>query len=463
MLDRFAYGNVCRISPEAPVPVLSMSDQRVMLGGAGNVVRNLLSLGVGVHFVSLVGEDAEGDIVRDLLTGHERLRFELVNESHRKTTVKTRFVAGHQQVLRVDSESRHAIGETAERCALVWARNLAETCDVIVLSDYGKGFLSEPLISGVIETGKKLGRAVVVDPKGSDYLRYRGASLLTPNLKELSEATQMPIEGDEAVVACARQLISRCGLKALLATRSADGMSLVEAEGAVSHLSAQAREVFDVSGAGDTVVAMLAAALSAGASFCDAARLANLAAGIAVGKVGTAVVYPQEVLDALHRERQLGAKVVEIEAAQDYVEIWKRQGYRVGFANGIFDLLHPGHINLLSKAALTCDRLVVGLNGDDSVRSLRGGEGPCQDETARSMVLASLEAVDLVVVFREETPLELLRRLRPDVLIKGSNYLPTEVVGAALVRGYGGDVVLVDIPASQVPEAKFVRLRCETI
>ncbi len=446
MLDRFVQGEISRISPEAPVPVLRTREAKSALGGAGNVVRNLAALGCAVHFVSVVGDDPDAGEIRQMLSLLEGIEANLVVESQRKTIVKTRFMAGRQQVLRVDTESTHPVEpETVERLKRAIASAL-DLCHIVVVSDYAKGLLVNELLAWVIREAKARNKAVIVDPKGKDYLKYTGATLLTPNLGELSEASGLPVNGDEAVVEASRKLIELCEVEAVLATRSQDGMTLVQASGEVFHLRAEAREVFDVSGAGDTAIAVLAAAYGAGASLVEAAALANVAAGIVVGKVGTAVAFPKEIIRAIRHQELSSAesKVMDLASAVDLVGVWRRKGYKVGFTNGVFDLVHPGHIDLLSKAAKVCDRLIVGLNGDTSVWNIRG-EAPLQNETARSAVLASLEQVDMVVIFQDETPVNLLEALRPDVLIKGANYSIDQVVGADLVRSYGGEVVLVQV------------------
>ncbi len=291
---------------------------------------------------------------------------------------------------------------------------------------------------------------VVVDPKGDDFGRYRGASVITPNRKELIQATGMPADSDAEVEAACRFLLETCSIDAVVATRSERGMSVVTRDGA-THLPANAREVFDVSGAGDTVVATLTSALSVGVELTDAARLANLAAGIVVGKVGTAVVRAPELLSALHEQewRSGEEKVDTLEQAVERAARWRARGKRVGFTNGCFDLLHPGHISLLNQAKAACDVLVVGLNSDASVKRLKGETRPVQTETARATVLASLACVDLVVIFGEDTPEELIRALRPDVLVKGADYTVATVVGAGFVQSYGGKVVLADLVDGQ--------------
>ena len=445
MLDRFIYGQVSRISPEAPVPVLRSERTNLVLGGAGNVVRNLCAMGSRVSFVSVVGADSYGRLISDMLLDLG-IRSNLIVEPTRSTTVKTRFIAGQQQVLRVDEETTHWLEETAREKVLQRIRDVIDDCDIILLSDYSKGLLCQEIIRRTIEFAKASGKGVLVDPKGADFTRYQGASILTPNAKELHEATLLPIDGDVAVVNAARALIHTCNVEAILATRGSEGLSLIRAAGDITHLRAEAREVFDVSGAGDTVIAVLAAAVGAGAPLPEAAELANVAAGIVVGKVGTAVVHPQELTQALHHQKlsSAEAKVLPLESAIETVGRWRRQGYQVGFTNGVFDLLHHGHLSLLSQASQMCDRLIVGLNSDLSVRRLTGEE-PLQHETTRSAIIASLELVDIVVIFHEDTPVCLLDALQPDVLIKGANYRIEEVIGGDLVRHYGGEVILADV------------------
>lgn len=445
MLDRFVYGQISRISPEAPVPVLRSERTELTLGGAGNVVRNLCALGSRVSFVSVIGDDSYGHLIQNMLLGLG-IESSLVVEQSRGTTVKTRFVAGQQQVLRVDEETTRWIEETTRKEVLQRIRDAIDACDIVLLSDYGKGLLCQRIIQSTIGCAKASGKSVLVDPKGTDFTRYQGASILTPNAKELCEATLLPVDSDVAVVNASRRLIHTCKVDAIVATRGAAGLSLITAVDDITHLRAEAREVFDVSGAGDTVIAVVAAAIGVGATLPEAAELANVAAGIVVGKAGTAVVYPRELIQVLHHREfsRAEAKVLPLESACDLVELWRLKGYRIGFTNGIFDLLHQGHLGLFSQASQICDRLIVGLNGDTSVRNLQGDD-PLQSETTRSAILASLELVNMVVIFQEDTPVRLLEALRPDVLIKGANYSIEEVIGGDVVRHYGGEVVLADV------------------
>jgi D-beta-D-heptose 7-phosphate kinase/D-beta-D-heptose 1-phosphate adenosyltransferase len=459
MLDRFVYGEVERISPEAPIPVLRETRETAMAGGAGNVARNLAALGAAADFVSLVGDDAAGVELRAMLAAEAGVTPHLEALAGHVTTVKTRYIAGHQQMLRADRERPAGVAPATQATVARQAVALLGKAGALVVSDYGKGVLAPNGAAALIAEARKAGVPVVVDPKGGDYTRYRGATVVTPNRKELQAATGMTADSDDAIIAAARKLISECGIENVLATRSADGMSLVSAAD-VHHLPAEAREVFDVSGAGDTVVAAIAAALAAGVSLLDAARLANVAAGIVVGKVGTAVARSAEIADALHAgdlmrgERKLAA----LDAALDHVARWRRQGLRVGFTNGCFDLLHPGHVHLLTQARAACDRLVVGLNSDASVKRLKGPERPIQSEAARALMLGSLATVDLVVLFGDDTPLALIEALKPDVLVKGADYALKDVVGGDLVQSYGGKVVLAELVPGQSTTATISRL-----
>jgi D-beta-D-heptose 7-phosphate kinase/D-beta-D-heptose 1-phosphate adenosyltransferase len=440
MLDHFVYGAVDRISPEAPIPVLRVERETRTLGGAGNVLRNLRALGAQAALVSVVGDDEAG---RQILGRLEEGESGLLVDPGRTTTLKTRYVAAQQQVLRADRE-RAAPLAAATRAALVEAvrARLAE-CDVVVLSDYAKGVLADGVAAELIALARAAGRPAIVDPKGADYEAYRGAAILKPNRAELAAASRLPVGTVEEVTAAARSLAARHGLGAVLVSLSQDGMLLIEKDGATASFAAEAREVFDVSGAGDTVVATLAAALASGAALPEAARLANVAAGIVVGKVGTAVTYVEELAAALAESHGRGeSKALPLPLALDRLAAWRRRGFRIGFTNGCFDLLHPGHVSLLAEARAACDRLVVGLNSDASVKRLKGEARPVQNEAARAAVLSSLASVDLVVIFDEETPIGLIEAIRPDVLVKGADYALDQVVGADLVRSRGGEVRL---------------------
>lgn len=460
MLDRFVNGSVERISPEAPIPVLRVAHESVMPGGAGNVVRNLSALGADVTFVAVIGDDAPGRELTNALESDPKVTTKLIVDADRPTTIKVRYVAGNQQILRADWESGTALGAPTGDAIVDAATKAVAACDCVVLSDYDKGVLGDGRAVAIIEAARKAGKPVIADPKSDDFGRYRGATLVTPNKKEMARAAGGPLGDDASIVSAAEVAISVHDLDGLLVTRSAEGMSLIDKEGDVCHLSAESREVFDVSGAGDTVVAVVAAMIGAGHSAIDAATVANVAAGIVVAKVGTAVARADEIVAALHHGdlSEAEAKVLGAEQAADRVGQWQRRGLKVGFTNGCFDLLHPGHVSLLKQARAACDRLVVAINSDASVKRLKGEERPVQNEAARSAIMASLGVVDAVVIFGEDTPRELIAALRPDVLVKGADYTVETVVGADLVQSWGGRVVLANLEDGFSTTATIARM-----
>jgi D-beta-D-heptose 7-phosphate kinase/D-beta-D-heptose 1-phosphate adenosyltransferase len=460
MLDRYVYGHVDRISPEAPIPVLRVERDVSMLGGVGNVARNIVALGGKARLIAAIGDDEAGLQLADLAGKVRGLEAHVSVEIGRQTTVKSRFVAGGQQLLRADRETVSEVSPAiADDIVRVVTAAIAE-CGVLVLSDYAKGVLTPASITAMIAAAHRAGKPVLVDPKGFDYARYRGATLLTPNRRELGEAAQLPTGTPEEVTAASLKLIKLCQLEAVLCTLGADGMSLVLRSGENHLLPAVAHEVFDVSGAGDTVVATLAAGIAGGLSMHEAARLATVAAGIVVAKVGTAVAYADDLVRELHHEDIATGerKVVTLAQALDAVEKWRRQGLTVGFTNGCFDIIHPGHVSLMSQARAACDRLVVGLNSDASVRRLKGDNRPEHSEAARAAVLSSLASVDQVVIFSEDTPLALIEALKPDVLVKGADYTVDKVVGHELVRGWGGRVLLAELTPGQSTTATIRRM-----
>lgn len=447
MLDRFTYGAVSRVSPEAPIPVLRIDREAEMLGGAGNVARNLAALGVETVLIAVIGDDASGRAVGALATAEPDIDARLIVEAGRPTSLKTRYVADGQQLLRADAETDAALAAETATQLLAALDAALKTAQVLVLSDYAKGVLGDDVLATAIDKAKVAGVPVIADPKRRDIAAYAGVTLLKPNVGELAAASGLPCDDDAGVAAAAAKLLKGSGIAAMLVSRSGAGVSLVTAGGAVTHLPADAREVFDVSGAGDTVVATAAAALAAGADLEQAARLANLAGGVVVGKVGTAVVHAEDLTAALTSAEASAqdAKIVTVAGAAERVARWRARGLRVGFTNGCFDILHPGHVSLLRQARAACDRLIVGLNSDASVARLKGPDRPVQTETARARVLASIASADLVVVFDEDTPLKLLEALKPDLLVKGADYTVDQVVGAKEVQSWGGRVLLADI------------------
>jgi D-beta-D-heptose 7-phosphate kinase/D-beta-D-heptose 1-phosphate adenosyltransferase len=458
MLDRYSYGDVERISVEAPVPILAIDREVALPGGAGNVVRNLTALGAAVAFISVVGDDQAGSDLTGLIGGQPNVEPWLLVQGGRTTTLKTRFIASGQQLLRADREQTDPIHpKLAERMVRIAGDAMAAT-SVTVLSDYGKGVLAEGVPEQLVATARRTGRKLIVDPRGSDFARYAGADIVMPNRPELAAATRMPVDSEAAIVAAATTLRERHRFGAVVVTRGNDGMTLVDGDGA-QHFPAQAAEVYDTSGAGDTALAVLSACIAAQLPMPVAVRLANLAAGVAVGKVGVAVVREAELLAALSPQRHALRKIVYREEAVQQAERWRHRGWQVGFTNGCFDLLHPGHVHLLETARSRCDRLIVGLNSDASARRFKGAPRPVQPEAARAAVLASLASVDLVCEFDEDTPERLIHALRPDLLMKGANYTLDQVVGADLVRSWGGRVALVDLLPGHSTSATLARIR----
>lgn len=458
MLDHYVYGQVERVSPEAPIPILRVERETRTPGGAGNVLRNLQALGAQTCFVSVIGNDSAGRELNRLIAEPGNVEPHVLVEAGRVTTVKTRYIAATQQMLRADRESAAPLGPYVRADLLRLIEQAIGEHEVAIVSDYAKGVMNEGIAAAIIAAAKAAGKPVVVDPKGTDYTAYRGASVLKPNRRELALATRMPVGSQAEIVAAARALIAQGDFGAVLVSLSEDGMILVEADGGVHPLAAAAREVFDVSGAGDTVIATLAAGLAGGLSLIEAARLANFAAGIVVGKIGTAVTHASELREALADAEHGQNKTRPLELALEQVERWRARGQVIGFTNGCFDLLHPGHVSLLAQARAACDRLVVGLNSDESIVRLKGPNRPVQPEAARAAVLASLASVDLVVVFAEDTPLALIDAIRPDILVKGADYRVEEVVGADIVQSYGGKVLLADLIAGHSTTATIKKI-----
>lgn len=444
ILDKYIWGKTSRISPEAPVQVVEVERDELRLGGAGNVVNNLLSLGCQVSVASVVGADEDA---QKLLTLLQQRNIEIVGiqqSPQRTTSRKSRVLASNQQMLRIDRESTAEITAAEQAELLDYVRLQLPQVGAVLLSDYLKGVLAPVLLQQIIQLCRQQQVPVIVDPKGADFGRYRGATLLTPNRREAEVATGMKITDETTLLAAGEKLLREQQLEALVLTRSEAGMSLFAADGSIEHLPTEAREVFDVSGAGDTVVAVIGAALAVGSSLGDAARLANLAAGIVVGKLGTSTVTGAEILnDFARRNRQPEGKILPRDELTVLLDAQRAAGKQIVFTNGCFDLLHAGHVKYLQQARNLGDLLVLGLNSDASIRRLKGPKRPLLEESERAQILAALDCIDYLAIFDEDTPLELLQKVRPQILVKGGDYLADEVVGKELVESYGGRVELI--------------------
>lgn len=434
MLDRYWHGKATRISPEAPVPVVRVGNSEDRPGGAGNVALNISALGAAASLAGIIGKDEAGVELRSGLEA-AGVYCEFAQCSSAPTITKLRVISQHQQLLRVDFEEGFTANAVAEFQA--HALKLVANAQVLVLSDYSKGALENT--QSLIQAAKELGIPVVVDPKGDDFSKYRGATVITPNLNEF-EAIVGRCESEEILAARGLQLLADLELEALLITRGESGMTLLRSGHPELHMPTRAQEVFDVTGAGDTVVAVLSAALAAGSSFDDATALANLAAGLAVGKLGTAAISGPELRRAIAREEGTGRGVMTADQLVLAVEDAKAQGEQIVFTNGCFDIIHAGHVGYLAEARKLGQRLIVAINDDSSVKRLKGSGRPINSVERRMTVLAGLEAVDWVVSFSQDTPEALLEIIQPDILVKGGDYSVEQVVGGEFVLGYGGRV-----------------------
>jgi D-beta-D-heptose 7-phosphate kinase/D-beta-D-heptose 1-phosphate adenosyltransferase len=460
MVDRFVYGEVSRISPEAPIPVMSRAHDSVMLGAAGNVARNTAAMGAATRLVGVVGDDDAGREALRLLSDEPDVEGFLVVDAARPTTVKTRFVSGGQQLLRVDQETRAAIGGETEANLVRAIGDAAQGAGAILLSDYGKGVVTQAVIDACHAAAVREGAVLIVDSKARSFDRYGPADVVKPNAAELAHATDLPTGSDEEIERAIARALELSPCKAVLVTRAADGMSLGARDRAVVHLRRPAPQVFDTSGAGDTALAALGVAFAAGETSEDATEFALLAAHVVVQKSGTATVSPDELIEAEVAEHQAPAeaKIATPERMGREVAAWRRSGLRVGFTNGCFDIIHRGHVAYLAQARSWCDRLIVGLNSDRSVHALKGEGRPVNDLESRALVLGGLGSVDLVVPFDDDTPLALIEQARPDVLIKGADYAKTEVVGHELVERWGGEVKLAAIVEGYSTTAAIAKL-----
>ncbi len=445
MLDKYVWGEVNRISPEAPVPILHVRQRTETPGGAGNVAMNLAGLGVDAMVVGLCGDDEDGHRLEQLLT-LARVKCSLQKTSPAPTISKTRVMSGHQQLLRLDVESKAGESGLAHPGLLSAASELGATADAIILSDYAKGALTPVLCQALIRLAREHGIPIVVDPKGRDFQRYQGATTICPNLQELAQALNEPQGDIRALLTKAQTRLGSWFVDYLTVTMGERGIAVVRPD-SVYAAPAQARKVFDVSGAGDTVVATLAAGLASGMPVETAIRLANLAAGVVVGKVGTAAIQRHELLAELSQDAAAHAegKILNREQLLAQLAAWRSNGDTIVFTNGCFDLLHLGHVTLLESARREGTRLVVAINSDASVRRLKGVGRPFLGQMERARLLSALAAVDAVVVFDEDTPLEWILAVRPDVLVKGGDYTESNVVGARELAAWQGRVKIVPL------------------
>ena len=446
ILDHYVHGNIDRISPEAPIPVLKADDRNYnILGGCGNVARNICSANSKCHLISIVGNDDDGLKIKEIIKEIKNLTFNLIIDKNRCTTKKTRYVCENQQILRVDNEIESPISKVLETKIIKFLKNKINDYDVIVLSDYNKGVLTDTLIKKIIKIAQHFKKILIVDPKKKDFSVYAGATFITPNFKELKSAVNTfdinsKSNDDNLVIKLSKQIINKFKFKAVITTRSSDGISVVTDVGSFFHLPSEAKEVFDVSGAGDTVLAYLSTSISKGKSLESSVKISNIAAGLAVGKFGTSVVSIGEV-DNIKQIKNI--KVVTNQnlskALKDY-----DSNKIIGFTNGCFDLLHTGHISYLKSAKQKCDILILGLNSDESIRKLKGKNRPIVEQKDRVEILSSFPFIDKIVIFDEVTPIKLIKRIKPNIIFKGKDYKKQDVVGFRESKKWQGRVILID-------------------
>ena len=447
MLDAYLWGSAGRISPEAPVPVVRLNRRSATAGGSGNVLKNLAGLGMRAIAVGVVGDDPDGRTLLRILEEDGISTAGILALNDRPTTAKTRVVCGHHQMVRLDEEETSALpGPVVARLIDAARACFDQGVAAVILSDYAKGALTEELCQFVIAEARRRGVACLVDPKGQSFTKYAGATTLTPNLHEFERVAGLEHADDAAFRQAGQRLRDELRLDHLVVTCGDQGIKCFDRRGLVHH-PAVAREVYDVSGAGDTVISTLTAGLAGGLELDDALPLANLAASVVIAKVGTTPIHHLDLLDAV-RSETLGRrsnKLCDLETLQRRVSEWRKRGERVVFTNGCFDLLHVGHVTLLAEARREGDRLVLGLNSDSSVRALKGPTRPVVNQDDRAQVIAGLSSVDAVVLFDEETPLKLIEAIRPEVLVKGGDYEESQIVGAREVRSWGGTVAIIQL------------------
>ena len=445
MLDHYIWGSCERISPEAPVPVVSVSKESTVLGGAGNVVTNLLSLGAEVSIFSVVGEDETAKEMESLLKESDVKNVTLIHECSRRTTKKSRIIASSQQVIRYDDETIENITSLSEEALLTSFKKELEEYDSVLLSDYGKGVLTTELTQKIIHLVKKLDKPILIDPKGNNYIKYRGATLLTPNKKEAVLATNTPIENKKSLYSVLKKLKDDLDLTYSIVTLSEEGIGVLDRK--MSVIPTVAREVFDVTGAGDTVLASLAVAMASGLNIIEACEFSNKAAAVVVAKVGSATVTLNEIEEYEHSLNQgkSESKIKNFKQIERIAKRLKEQNRKIIFTNGCFDILHRGHATYLQKAKELGDILILGLNSDESIRRLKGAGRPINNLEDRAFLIGALESIDFVIPFSEDTPYALIELVKPNILVKGADYKGEEVVGSDIAD----EVVLIDFVAGK--------------
>ena len=441
MLDKYIVGTTNRISPEGPIPVLDIKKEVGMLGGVGNVVRNLSTLATETYLVSLLGDDLASKEVEKKLN-NINVYNNLIKDPSRPTIIKSRFIANNQQILRVDKEKITSINKKIEKKVYEFSKKQILKTNAVVISDYNKGLITENILKKIISFAKIHKKPIIVDPKSSNFSKYRGATIITPNIKELEAVLKKKIINEKQIIDFSRKLISKFNFNYLLVTMGKSGMILISRkQKKIVKLKAESEEVFDVSGAGDTVVSYIAAGLASSLKIEEVVEIANLAAGVVVNKTGTSVAHLSEVLLSINKNNYHLSKVMDFSEAKKIINFWLNKKNKIGFTNGCFDYLHPGHISLFKQAKKRCSKLIVAINSDNSVVKNKGPLRPKQKLNTRLQILNSIPFIDLIIVFSDKTPLNIIKKIKPHLLIKGSDYRENQIVGAKEVKKYGGKIL----------------------
>ena len=445
MLDKYVIGSSQRISPEGPIPILDIKKEVNMLGGVGNVARNLGTIGIKTYLIGLIGNDEIGNIIEKKIK-QKNIITKLFKDNNRPTTLKTRFIANDQQILRTDKETMAPISLSLEKKILKESKKMILNSDSIILSDYGKGLLTKNILKEIISFANKNRKPIILDPKSDNLEKYKGVTILTPNINELELVAKRKLNNQSEIVKASKQIIKKCNFKHMLITRGKRGMLLVSSNNnKVISLETEAKEIYDVSGAGDTVTSFLAACLASSITITNSIKIANSAAGIVVSKSGTSVAHLSELILSLNKNINHSSKINDRLEANNIIKFWTKKKEKIGFTNGCFDYLHPGHVSLLKKAKENCTKLIVAVNSDSSVRKIKGPNRPQQNQDIRSKVLSAIKYVDLVIIFNEKSPIKLIRQIKPSLLVKGSDYKENKIVGAKLVKSFGGQILRVKI------------------
>ena len=441
MLDNYIIGNTNRISPEGPIPVLDIVKEVKMLGGVGNVVRNLSTLATETHLVSLLGNDLMSNEVEKKLN-IINVNKDLVRDSNRPTITKSRYISNNQQILRVDKEKTDFIDKKIENKIFNYSKKRILKTDVVIISDYNKGLITKNLLKRIVSFANKNKKPVIIDPKSTDFDKYKGATIVTPNIKELELVVKKKLNSDKEIINISKKLIFKFNFKHLLITMGKSGMMLISKNNKnVIKFAAEAKEVFDVSGAGDTVASFIAAGIGSSLKIEEVIKIANIAAGVVVGKTGTSVAHLSEILLAINKNNYHLSKVMNLNETIKVINFWKEKKEKIGFTNGCFDYLHPGHVSLFKQAKKKCSKLIVAVNSDNSVVKNKGPLRPKQKLNTRLQILNSIPFIDLIIVFSDKTPLNIIKKIKPHLLIKGSDYRESQIVGAKEVKKYGGKIL----------------------